>query len=215
MNGEIESYNTHKQRAGETRHLLIPAASEFLLYLVVALFLLLLINISAIWDYFNETVIGVQGGFTAILSQNTAILSRLHQLTEGGTPLQFGFWFTFGSIFYAAIWAVRTLFLNFRDDLITAGYVLPSKKSQILVSAVSRRLAFLACLILLAAYLFTAARSAGRLARIFYSAVIPNFQGVRGLIFALVCIFITAVIIHVTLVLMRLIGAMWHYVNPF
>jgi hypothetical protein len=216
MDKEIQSYNTSQQRSGQIRHFFVPSPEEIALYLIVAFLLLSFIEISDIWDYFNQTIIGVKGGFTAILSQNAPLIDKLSNILSEGTPLQFLFWFMFGALFYAFFWGLKTLFLNFRNDLVIGKYyVQADTKKHFLFSAISRRGFFVLVLILMGAFIFKMATAVTGLATLFYESLLPSFNPRTSILLVGAAVILTAVLLHILMILSRVVAASWRYINPF
>jgi hypothetical protein len=217
MDSEIQSYNTRQQRLSQNRHFFLPSTEEIVLYLIIAFLLLSLIEIADIWNYFNQTVIGVKGGFSAILSANTPLVDKTANFLNEGTPLQFLFWFIFGALFYALIWSLKTIFINFRNDMVIGKYYVQSSsaKKKFLVSAINRRVFFVLVVLIMGVFIFKTVKAVTSLAGLYYEDLLPSFHMPNSLLTVGMSILLTAVLIHILMVLFRLVAVSWHYINPF
>jgi hypothetical protein len=201
MSKQIESFNTRRERLRTTRSLYLPSSDETLLYLVLAFGLLCLVNIVNIWHYLN---------------QNTPFLSKISNAFSGGPLLQFLFWFVIGSACYVLYWFIKTIAINFRDDIVVEKYYLDraSAKRRFLLSAITRRVFFVAATLALIVYVLLAVRAFVKLGNIFYDSLFVNFDAKHWLL-VVGPILLSFLLLHFFIVSLRLAAISWRSANPF
>jgi hypothetical protein len=216
MSKQIESFNTRRERLRTTRSLYLPSSDETLLYLVLAFGLLCLVNIVNIWHYFNQTYVGQNEGFSSVLNQNTPFLSKISNAFSGGPLLQFLFWFVIGSACYVLYWFIKTIAINFRDDIVVEKYYLDraSAKRRFLLSAITRRVFFVAATLALIVYVLLAVRAFVKLGNIFYDSLFVNFDAKHWLL-VVGPILLSFLLLHFFIVSLRLAAISWRSANPF
>ena len=215
MNHEIQSYSTRQQRARETRHFFLPDLTEFLLYLTLSFLLLIIIEAGNLWDYFNQNVVGQTGGFSSVFNQNVPFLHKVTSLTTGGPLLQFLFWALFGIFIYIFYWFAKNLVIDFYNDFVIGKYYIAQihvDEKRYWLSVVMRNLVFVLSLVLMIVFIFEGGRLIYDMASLFFTSL-TSFHGLVSLLDIFASIVMTAVLMHVFIVLIRVTVISWRYLS--
>lgn len=155
MSKDIRSYNSQQEQREDLRHVFWPSLLDFFFYLIAGGLILLLLNTSAIWRYFNSTVPDQQS-IRDIITQSLPFMNKLGDATQGRVFLAL-FWMAVGVIVYILYWFLNSMIISFRNNVIVGQYYLHPKnfnKTRYWMSVLSRNLFFTINLLVIVAYLY-------------------------------------------------------------
>jgi hypothetical protein len=205
---KMENQIISKDSIGATnKSFLVPSVSQFFLYFLVSLLLLIALNVDKAWDYLNYTVLKPEGGLDSIISTNAPGIHKVLNSLFQSIVLQIIFWVFVGCAVYIILWFVRNVAINLINDLTADQYVHPAnyKRYKFWSGIIARRIFFWISAAVLVAYIFVSAKTLLYLAHFSYDAVI-NFQKLQSiidiagsLIAVTSMVYITVLLVHVVI----------------
>jgi hypothetical protein len=165
------------------KDILVPSFSQFFLYFLVSLLLLVALNIGKAWDYLNNSVLKPEGGLDSLIATHAPGIHKVLNSLFQSIVLQVIFWVFVGCAVYVILWFVRNIAINLLNDLTADQYVHPAayKRYKFWSGIIARRTFFWISALILVAYLLVSAKTLLYLANFSYDAVI-NFQKIQSTI---------------------------------
>jgi hypothetical protein len=210
----MENQIVSKDSIGATnKNILVPSLSQFFLYFLVSLLLLIALNIGKAWDYLNNSVLKPEGGLDSIIASNAPAVHKVINSLFQSIVLQVVFWVFVGCTVYIVLWFFRNIFINLINDITADQYVHPAsyKRYKFWSGIFARRIFFWISAAILAAYIFVSAKTLHYLASFSYDAV-TDFQKIQSsidLVGSLIAItsmiYILVLLLHVVINSGRLI----------
>lgn len=209
---DIHSYNS---RASLTlKQLLLPTPAQLFLNLVIAIIILSLLNIRAIWQFFTT---GVSADSTvdlgSLISNNFPWLTEgIEKLTRGRT-IQVLFWLFVGCIVYMLIWIVGNFLTNIRNDIVADEYVHPQQYSRAgyWSSVLARKIFFVCIFIVLISYIFAGLRLVASLADLALRSF-RDFQIPLSILLVLGAILAAAIALQILQILFKITLNSWQLI---
>jgi hypothetical protein len=209
---EIQSHNS--ESASLVRQLFVPNPVKILLYLLTGFITLAVSNIVNFWTYFYATpdgqkqVIDIFGGGPGLQDQggffSTTLQGRLGQIVV---------WGLIGIGIYIAIWFIKNIITNLRNDVVADEYVHPHSYSRTSYwrSIAVRKGMFILIGGVLLGYMFLCYQLLPILSNIFFTAI-TNIDTGSGLN-TLTTTVAVALMLHVLVVLIQLAIHSWRFIS--
>lgn len=207
----ITSYNSRQETKEDLQHIFWPSWLEFSMYLVAGALLLLLLNASAIWNYFNSSTLE-QENFKDLLAQSIPGVDSLSRVAQGRVFLVV-FWMIVGSLIYLLYWFVKSIFINFRNDIVVVEYFVHPKsfnKTRYWLSVMNRNLFFVANCIVLIAYIYASIRLVVVLGK-FCNQAFLNFRALTAFPRLALSVLCTAILFHLLFMLLHITVRSWRH----
>jgi len=213
MSKEISSYNSRQAAKEDLRHIFIPSGLEISLYLIVGSLVLLLLNARVLWDYFNNSSVGDEN-LRDLIAQSIPGVDTLSRVAQGRVFLAF-FWAIVGILIYSLYWFVKSIAVNFRNDIVVGEYFVHPEnfsKKRYWISIASSNLFFAINCILFIAFIYAAVRLAIVLGKFCYTSFI-NFTAVSTLPRLAGAVVAIALLFHLLFMLLHIIVRSWRHIE--
>jgi hypothetical protein len=207
MANKLQSRNS----SGATRsNFLVPSGSQFILYFLISILLLILLNIKRAWDYLNQTVLKPEGGLDGVIANNAPGIHKVISSLSQSIILQVLFWIFVGCVVYMTIWFVKNIAINLINDVTADQYVHPSsyKRYEFWGSILARRTFFWISSGVLVFFLAVSARLIIDLSGLCYDAV-TDFAYIQSLLNIAGSLLAVTSIIYLGVLLVHVVMTSW------
>lgn len=210
---EIQSHNTALDRSA--KKWLVPTWGQMVIYTISAFLLLIVLNLAALWTYFNGSV-GVSSETASAVIQEP--FQRFSDFTGGlfeGRLAPMLFWAFLGVLTYMIIWFIQNAANNVHNDLAAEQYMHPwtyqSKKYW--WSVASDKIFFVCVLLVFVLFVYLCfSFFMPVLSKLFYAAIY-DWQFVDSLTRLLGSVMFTAFLLYIFVLLAMLVRNSWRWVN--
>jgi hypothetical protein len=197
--------------SGATRNnFLVPGGSQFILYFLISILLLILLNIKKTWDYLNQTVLKPEGGLDGVIANNAPGIHKVISSITQSIILQVLFWIFVGCVVYMTIWFIKNIAINLVNDVTADQYVHPLsyKRYKFWGSILARRTFFWISSGVLVFFLAVSARLIIDLSGLCYDAV-TDFAFIQSLLNIAGSLLAVTSIIYLGVLLVHVVMTSW------
>jgi len=211
MAKDIKSYNSSRAETEDLRRVFLPSLLDFSFYIFAGSLVLLLLNTSVIWHYFNNSVPS-QESIRDTVSQNLPLVNKLGDAAQGRVFLVL-FWMAIGLGVYLLYWFLNSVIINFRNNIVVGHYYLhPSNfnKTGYWLSILKRNLIFSMNVVVLLAYVYAAVRLMLALSK-FSGSAFSNFETTHALPKLGLSVLCAAFVLHFFFMLTHITIRSWRH----
>jgi hypothetical protein len=203
----MENKIMSKESIGATnKSLLVPSVSQFFLYFLIGLLVLIILNLGKAWSYLNDTVLKPEGGLSSIINTNAPEAHNVLNSLSHSIILQVVFWVFVGCAVYIILWFFRNITINLLNDITADQYVHPAsyKRYKFWSGIIARRIFFWLSAVILVLFTLASARTLLYLSNFSYDAVV-NFQSLQSSIDIIGSLIATTAMIYVLVILVHIV----------
>lgn len=208
-----QSYNTRS--SSSFKSVFWPSKLEVSLYLIISVLVLVILNVGAIWNYFNSSV-GVSAETSNAIVNDQ--VTRFSDFTNGlfqGRLAPMLFWACIGMITYMIVWVLQNAATNLGNDLEAEKFNHPIDydRKRYWHSVNSRKIFLVFSCLIGFAFLYVALSNLLPLAaKVFYDAIY-DFSLISSTLKLALDISATALLIYLLVMLFRLTRNSWRTIT--
>ncbi len=210
---QLQSHNTALDRSA--RKWLVPSFGQMAVYIVSAFLLLVVMNLAALWTYFNGTV-GVSSETASAVIQEP--FQRFSDFTTGlfeGRLAPMLFWGFLGVLTYMIIWFIQNAANNVHNDIAAEQYMHPwtFKSKKYWWSIAADKIFFVCVLLIFVLFVYLCASLfLPVLSKLFYSAIY-NWHFSGSVPRLLGSVLFMSFVLYIFVLLAVLVRNSWRWVN--
>jgi hypothetical protein len=195
------------------RSLIKPSATEVLLYLLIGIILMVVYNYGGIIKRlvgagYIDSPERLRANFDTLYNSFSSYVST----ALGGRLAQIVIWAALGGLVYVGVWTSRNILTSFENDFIADRYVHPSNYSRAGYwgSSLSVKVLLVALVFIFLAFVTFTARVVLPSVATLAGSAFYNFNFPVSIIYIIFSIVGTALLIYITIRLVRIMVNLWH-----